>query len=212
MADDGPPSNADQNDADAEPKREGVAPGEGTEHEISRLRAFWNNPAYRFVFLFLVYLGIVAAGYPPTRVKFMWAIDLLSEWTAMVEYGFFALFTDSVRLAGKVVVFQGFAVKIIEECTGIYEVLIYSAAVLAFPTTISKRLIGLAMGLPLLYLFNVVRIGVLIVVGRYAPDYFDLMHLYFWQATLILMITSVWLFWIVKVVKNDRTPPVPLPS
>ena len=210
MAQDGPPSDADQGPADTDNQE--VSAGEGAKPPISRMRAFWSNPAYRFVFLFLVYLGIVAVGYPPAREEFMWAIDALSEFTAMVEYWFFAIFSDSVRLTGKVVVFEGFAVKIIEECTGIYEVLIYSAAVLAFPTTISKRLIGLAMGLPLLYLFNVVRIAVLIVVGRFAPDYFDLMHLYFWQATLILMITSVWLFWIIKVVKNDRTPPAPVPG
>jgi hypothetical protein len=30
------------------------------------------------------------------------------------------------------------------------------------------------------------------------------MHLYFWQATLILMITSVWLLWIIKVVRNEE--------
>ena len=30
------------------------------------------------------------------------------------------------------------------------------------------------------------------------------MHLYFWQATLILMITSVWLLWIFKVVRHEE--------
>ena len=32
---------------------------------------------------------------------------------------------------------------------------------------------------------------------------FDFMHLYFWQATLILMITSVWLLWIFQVVRRE---------
>ena len=30
------------------------------------------------------------------------------------------------------------------------------------------------------------------------------MHIYFWQATLILMITSVWLLWIFKVVRRGE--------
>ncbi len=128
----------------------------------------------------------------------------MAAGTAWVEYQAFDLFSDGVTLTDKIVVFQGFAVKIIEECTGIYEVLIFVAAVLAFPTTIVKKLIGLGMGVPLLYAFNVVRIAVLILVGRYLPEWFDFMHLYFWQATLILMITSVWLLWIIKVVKDDR--------
>lgn len=164
----------------------------------------WKNPAYRFVFFFLVYLGIVAAAYPPFRERYTFILDALAAGTAAIEYQFFSLFSDNVVLTEKVVVFQGFAVKIIEECTGVYEVLIFISAVMAFPTTLKKKAIGFGMGIPLLYLFNVVRIAVLIMVGRYFPDYFDFMHLYFWQATLILMITSVWLIWIIKVVKSDQ--------
>jgi archaeosortase B (VPXXXP-CTERM-specific) len=131
-------------------------------------------------------------------------IDGLATGTAWIEYAFFRVFSSSTSISGKVVVFQGFAVKIIEECTGLYEVVIFAAAVLAFPTSWRKRAIGLLMGVPLLYLFNVLRIAVLILVGRYFPEYFDFMHLYFWQATLILMITSVWLLWIIKVVRSGE--------
>lgn len=170
----------------------------------ARLVAAWRNPAYRFVLLFIVYLGGMAIAYPRLRVRFQGVIDGLATGTAWVEYAVFRVFSDSVTISGKVVVFQGFAVKIIEECTGLYEVVIFAAAVLAFPTTWRKRAIGILMGVPLLYLFNVVRIAVLIVVGRYWSEYFDFMHLYFWQATLILMITSVWLLWIIKVVRSDE--------
>ena len=62
--------------------------------------------------------------------------------------------------------------------------------------------------MPILYAFNILRILVLLLVGRYQHDLFDFMHLYFWQATLILMITSVWLLWIFKVVRygESNTP------
>jgi archaeosortase B (VPXXXP-CTERM-specific) len=163
----------------------------------------WKNPAYRFVFLFLVYLGTIAYGYPKFRVRYIAVIDALAVFTADVEYFIFNLFADGVTVAGKVVAFKGFAVHIIEECTGVYEVLIFTAAVLAFPTSWAKKWIGLGLGVPLLYSFNVFRIGILILVGKYFPEYFDFMHLYFWQATLILMITSVWLLWITQVVNRD---------
>jgi archaeosortase B (VPXXXP-CTERM-specific) len=169
-----------------------------------RLVAAWRNPAYRFVLLFIVYLGGMAFAYPRLRANFEGVIDGLSTGTAWVEYGLFRAFSPSVSIAGKVVIFQGFPVKIIEECTGLYEVVIFASAVLAFPTSWRKRGIGLLMGIPLLYVFNVVRIAVLILVGRYYPEYFDFMHLYFWQATLILMITSVWLLWIIKVVRRGE--------
>ncbi len=165
----------------------------------------WKNPAYRFVFFFLVYLGLVAWLYPIFRERNVEVIDALAEMTAAAEYYFFSLFTDRVSLGGKVVSFHGFAVHIIEECTGVYEVLIFTAAVLSFPTTWANKGIGLGLGIPILYGFNVLRIGVLLLVGKYQPEYFDFMHLYFWQATLILMITSVWLLWITQVVNRDWT-------
>ncbi len=124
--------------------------------------------------------------------------------TAQIEGFLLSVFSSSTHASGKVVSFNGFPVKIIEECTGIYEILIFIAAVMAFPTSMKKKGIGLAFGVPLMYLFNVVRILVLIVIGSYYYDIFDFMHLYFWQVTLILMITSVWVLWILKVVKREE--------
>ncbi len=165
----------------------------------------WKNPAYRFVFLFLVYLGTIALGYPKLRERYVWVVDALAEATAQFEYYLFSVFSSGVTISHKVVAYKGFAVHIIEECTGVYEVLIFTAAVMAFPTSWSNKGIGLGLGIPLLYLFNVLRIAVLMVVGKHFPEYFDFMHLYFWQATLILMITSVWLLWITQVVNRDRS-------
>ncbi|MDE0885731.1 MAG: archaeosortase/exosortase family protein [Myxococcota bacterium] len=167
------------------------------------VREVWENPAYRFVALFLPYLGVASVGYPQVVKHFNGLIQAFILATATIEYHFFALFTDQVRLDGKMVWFGNFVVRIIDECTGIYEMLIFSAAVLAFPTSWAKRGIGLLLGCPLIYLFNVVRIGGLILVGRYWSEAFDFMHLYFWQATMIAMITSVWLLWITKVVQRE---------
>jgi exosortase/archaeosortase family protein len=60
---------------------------------------------------------------------------------------------------------------------------------------------------PTIYAFNLARIVMLLWVGRHANDYFEFIHVYFWQATLILVITSLWLVWIHLVV-GDETGPV----
>jgi exosortase H (IPTLxxWG-CTERM-specific) len=163
----------------------------------------WGNPAYRFVLLFALLLGVEVVVYPIATKRWFFVVQTLTSWTAQIEYYALRLFTSSVTLKGNVVYLDGFAVRIIEECTGIFEVIIFMAAVFAFPTTWAKKAIGLGMGIPLLYLFNVVRILVLMAVGRYHPSLFEFMHIYFWQATLILMITSVWLLWIFKVVRHE---------
>jgi len=175
---------------------------------LERAREVWRNPAYRFVLLFLPYLAVVSVGYP----LFVRYYNPVVQWfiltTARLEYWLFAIFTSDTRVEGKLVFLGSFAVKIIDECTGIYEMLIFAAAVLAFPTTLRKKGLGLVFGCPLIYVFNVLRIAVLILVGRFWPRAFDFMHLYFWQATMIVMITAVWLLWITLVVKDEqeRTP------
>ena len=175
-----------------------------------RARAFlgrcWSNPAYRFVVLFLVYLGIEAAFYPLLKQRLSFLVKAAITGTAKIEYWLFRIFTDDVTVSDRLVSYGGFPITIIEECTGIFEIIIFVAAVLAFPTTWRKKLTGFALGIPAIYVFNVVRIALLMLVGRHYRDSFDFMHLYFWQATMIAMITSVWLFWIAKVVRDDKAP------
>ena len=171
---------------------------------MSWLARVWNNPAYRFVLLFAAFLGAEVVLYPIVTKRWFFLIEGLTAWTAKLNYLALALFSDEAALEGNLVYLGGFAVRIIEECTGAFEVIIFVAAVLAFPTSWEKRAIGLGFGIPLLYLFNVLRILVLVVVGRHQPSIFEFMHVYFWQATLILMITSVWLLWIFKVVRHGE--------
>jgi archaeosortase B (VPXXXP-CTERM-specific) len=170
---------------------------------LAKLWAQLLNPANRFVVLFLIYLAALAFFYPKFSLRYANIVDFMAELTAVLSSSVFEPFSDRVQQEGTMVFFAGFAVEIIEECTGLYEMLIYTAAVLAFPTTLVKKGIGILLGTPILYAVNVIRISFLIWVGRYYPDTFEFMHLYFWQATLILMITSVWLLWIFKVVRYE---------
>lgn len=170
---------------------------------FGRLLSIWRNPAYRFVMLFLPLLGVVSVTYPVFVKHYYPLVQWFIESTALIEYHLLGLFSSEVRINDKLVWFGDFVVKIIDECTGIYEMLIFSAAVLAFPTVWRDKVTGILLGCPLIYLFNVLRIAMLIVVGRYWPYAFDFMHVYFWQATMIVMITTVWLLWITKVVGRD---------
>ena len=177
-----------------EPKAGGLA---------ARALEIWQNPANRFVVLFLVYLAALSFFYPRFSLRYANVVDWLAQLTAVLGSAVFEPFTDTIRQREKLILFGSFAVEIIEECTGLYEMLIYAAAVFAFPTTLVKKAIGIVLGVPLLYAVNVARIAFLVYVGRFHAELFDFMHLYFWQATLILMITSVWLLWIFKVVRRE---------
>jgi len=169
------------------------------------IRSLAQNPAYRFVGLFGIYLVAVAIAYPLLTERWITPVKFMTTLTAQIDYAMLALVSDEATIDGNLVSLGSFGVRIIAECTGIFEVLIFLAAVLAYPTSWAKRAIGIGLGIPILYAFNVVRILVLIAVGRHWVELFDFMHLYFWQATLILMITSVWLLWIFKVVRHGES-------
>lgn len=167
------------------------------------VRGILHNPFRRFVLLFCLYLGAVGLAYPELRNQAPGFVQWASEQTSVVVYQMMLPFTSEVSQNGKMLTFHSFSVSIIEECIGVYEMLIFGTGVLAFPASARSRALGMLMGLPLLYAINVARILMLVVVGHYAPEYFDFMHLYFWQATLILMITGVWLLWLYVIVRND---------
>ncbi len=122
--------------------------------------------------------------------------DALKHGTAALTAALLSPFTDAVAQRGDVVSYAGFSVRIIEECFGLLEMAIFAAAVLAFRAPWRARWLGLAAGLPVIYAFNLLRIAMLLAVGRHAPSLFEFAHLYFWQATLIAMITGLWLLWV----------------
>ena len=98
--------------------------------------------------------------------------------------------------AGAHVIHEGFAVQIVGECVGLYEIFIFSACVLAYPATWAQRARGLVLGSGLILVFNLLRIVALLLVGAHAPEWFDFFHLYFWQTTLVLLVGAAWLAWI----------------
>ncbi|MCK5126495.1 MAG: exosortase H [candidate division Zixibacteria bacterium] len=159
---------------------------------------------YQFIGLFLGLLLLGSVIYPFASVWLNNEILSFMKFTASVCGGILAAFSNDVTQNGRFVTIYGFTVEIIEECTGIMEMLIFLAALLAYPTSWKSKAIGAFTGIPILYLFNILRIVFLTVVGAYYHNLFKFMHLFFWQATLILMITTVWVLWILLVVNRDK--------
>lgn len=176
---------------------------------LAWMRDLLANPTWRFLVLFAVYLGAVGTLLPIATRSFPGVTRFLITATAAIQYAVLVPFTDMSKLTGSTVHFGSFDVEIIPECTGLFEIAIYATCVLAFPTSWRNRGIGLLFGIPTIYAFNVLRILCLLLVGHYAYSSFDFFHLYFWQGTLILMITSVWMLWIYLVVRNESSSSLP---
>lgn len=99
-----------------------------------------------------------------------------------------------------------FVFIVVPECGAIEVMAIFFAAVIAFPTRWWKKLIGLLLGLPIMYFVNVFRLTCLAVVGAMDTTQdrwvFNFAHEYVWQTVYIVFVVAVWLVWIEYVVRR----------
>jgi archaeosortase B (VPXXXP-CTERM-specific) len=97
--------------------------------------------------------------------------------------------------------------EIVSECSAIYVLILFSAAVIAFPTTWRARLRGLAVGIPVLLVVNVVRLVTIGAVIQHKPALLPLFHEYLWQVLFVLVVAGLYLFWMEKVIPRARVGP-----
>lgn len=158
-------------------------------------RHWWGRrPESRFPLRFLLLL-LGAIGFSLALAP---AWDLLSEATArLVAWTANLLGLGAEVLPDRVVSFGGgtFRYTIIGECTAITLLLIYAAAVLAYPATRRQRAIGFLVGVPVLFALNLVRLLTLAWVGLEAPQHFEAVHIFWWQGFLILFTGLGWFAW-----------------
>jgi archaeosortase B (VPXXXP-CTERM-specific) len=129
------------------------------------------------------------------------------QWKPVLVNGYFSLFTAkllaiTLSLLGKsatateyVVTCEICSFRIIGECTAFYPMAIYVAAVLAFPSSLAKRAVGVLLGIPVLLVINQVRLTSLCYIVRSFPEYFDTIHIVVWQTLIIFLTLLVWITW-----------------
>lgn len=93
---------------------------------------------------------------------------------------------------------------VVSECGAIEVMAIFFAAVVAFPTRWSKKLVGLVVGIPAMYAVNIFRLSCLGVIGALDTQhkYFNFAHEYVWQAVYIIFVVAAWMFWVEYVVRG----------
>ena len=102
-----------------------------------------------------------------------------------------------------------FVFIIVPECGAIEVMAIFLAAVVAFPAALRNKLVGLLLGLPIMYFVNVLRLTCLAVIGALDNTkgrwVFDFAHEYLWQTVYIVFVVAVWLLWVEYVVRRKKS-------
>ncbi len=158
--------------------------------------SFWrrNRRELTFLILFVVLLG---GGF--TLISLNWVNDNVIEpftaGIAKVSGVTLDLLGQQVTMHGTAIRSPRFAVNIRNGCNGVEAMLIFLAAVLAFPASWKSRLTGLVLGILAIQVINLVRVVALFLTGVYFPRLFDSSHTVIWQTVVILFGVLLWIFW-----------------
>lgn len=114
------------------------------------------------------------------------ALEPLSSLTARVTYSTLNAFGMAAVREGTVLRHaSGFAYEIYHWCTGILPGTLLVAMVMTVPMAASIRMAGAILGVALVLAVNLVRLVSLFYIGVHYTPFFDLAHVYVWQALML---------------------------
>jgi exosortase/archaeosortase family protein len=104
----------------------------------------------------------------------------------------------SVSGEGFLVIANAIIFFVSEDCTGWKSMLFLAALIFSVPKVkMEKRLAGLALGLPAVYVGNLLRILLVVFAWHnYGLAFAMMIHTYFWQAGLIALVLALWVSWL----------------
>ncbi|HZI84328.1 MAG TPA: exosortase H [Casimicrobiaceae bacterium] len=160
----------------------------------------------RFFLAFLI-VQAVLFGAELTPWAQHWFVAPWTNTLAAISADIVKLFDSQVIAEGKILqsARNGFAVSIEAGCNGVEATIVLVAAMLAFPATWRRKLVGLAVGIVAVQGLNIVRVISLFYLGQWSAEAFDFAHQYVWQALIMLDVLVIWLLWV-------RTLPRAAPS
>lgn len=157
---------------------------------------FW--PTYRQEILFLtVFVLILGGGFTLISLNAVnnHVIEPFTAGVAKVSGVALNLIGQDIEMQGTGIRNSRFAVNIRNGCNGVETMIIFLAAVFAFPASWKARGIGLVFGLLAIQLVNLIRVVALFLTGAYFPKFFDSSHTVVWQTIVILFGVFLWIFW-----------------
>ena len=96
--------------------------------------------------------------------------------------------------------------EIVRGCDGAGALFLVVAAILSFPATFRRKLLGLGLGILLMYGLNLARITGLYFVIAYQRDWFPLVHTYLAPTLIIILACLFFAWWAFGTARASREP------
>jgi exosortase H (IPTLxxWG-CTERM-specific) len=106
---------------------------------------------------------------------------------------------------GSVIQLPAIALDVKFGCNGLEAVMIFSVAVIAFPSSWKKKLTGIAAGFVIIQTLNILRIAALAYSGIHFKNLFEYIHIYVAQGLMIAISLAVFFIYLHYAKKSGRT-------
>ncbi|WP_276373560.1 exosortase family protein XrtF [Chryseolinea sp. H1M3-3] len=154
----------------------------------------------KFVGIYLVgnfLYGLYVTAYEPRP-------DPMTHWVtnqtaiALSSCGWDCSIKDSVKSTTQLVHENNSVLAVYEGCNGINVMIIFVAFLIAFGPLTKPLIWFIPVGLVIMHLMNIARIGLLFFVSVYRKSYMYFMHKYFFTAILYVVVFMLWVWWVRK--------------
>jgi exosortase/archaeosortase family protein len=97
---------------------------------------------------------------------------------------------------GSIIQLPSIALDIKFGCNGLEAVMIYSIAVIAFPSSWKNRLLGIMLGFIVIQFINILRIAGLAYSGIHFKNLFEYVHIYIAQGVMVAISLGLFFFYL----------------
>jgi exosortase H (IPTLxxWG-CTERM-specific) len=152
---------------------------------------------WRFALTYLILMGtfFILIGYKPI-LKLIDVNGLYTQTIVAITAGILSVLGIASTCKGSIIELFSISLDIKFGCNGLEAVMIYSVAVIAFPSSWKKKLVGIAAGFVVIQFVNILRIVGLAYSGIHARNLFEYIHIYIAQGMMIAISLGIFFIWL----------------
>jgi exosortase H (IPTLxxWG-CTERM-specific) len=155
---------------------------------------------FRFTAVFTIACIGLYAGIQVLPSSYTNPLDEHTAWTLGLILNALGI---QVSAAKDIVSDGGLAFKVIPECTALFMIGLLICFIAFYPASVRQKVRGVLMGIPVLYLGNLVRLVTTFMVTRYDRKLFEVTHVYLGQVFTIFMVVLTCMLWMKWVDKGE---------
>jgi len=154
-----------------------------------------------------IYFGVALVFFFALFAQDFFFKSVMEPFTAFVAFcssKLLNVFGSWTSVSGTHLSSSDYGINVVYGCNGAFATAILLSGIIAYPSRIREKLVGVLIGIPAIFAINQVRVISLFLLGRSHPDVFEEAHVYVWQPIIIIFAIFVWDFWARNFVRKGK--------